>query len=54
MQNKKLLQAVTIFSGLYTTIPLYAMLFGYMSPELAVTFVIPSGILLCVSLHLQK
>jgi hypothetical protein len=43
-----------VVSGLYAIVPLYMMLFGYMSAEMALLLSIPASIALCVTLTLNK
>jgi len=43
-----------VVSGLYAMVPLYLMLFGLMSPEMAAFLMIPAGIAFCVTLTLNR
>lgn len=43
-----------IISGLYTIVPIYAMMLGFMSMEMSVFLMIPAVIAFCVTLTLNR
>lgn len=43
-----------VVSGLYTLVPLYAMMLGFMDPIMAVTLFLPAGIAFCATLVMNR